>query len=186
MFPHYKNRDTKMKIFVTLGLLFICGQSVNAKSVTDQLIVALVDKHLPQILHQEKATPWQMGTYDLTVHKTAGAVFSSTHQYLSLTVPVKVVMTGQVKKEFLGQKILLNCSSEFVTQARLDIQPVINPPASRASVEVSVPVPEANLNCDGMVLAIKPLLEQLVESKKKEWEQQLERDIHTMFRQLEI
>jgi hypothetical protein len=127
-----------------------------------------------------------MGTYDLTVNKIGGAVFSSTHKYLSLTVPIKVVMTGQVNKEFLGQKILLNCSSEVVTHARLDLEPVINPPESRAGVEVSVPVPESTLNCDGLILPIKPLLEQLVANKKHEWEQQLEQNIMTMFKRVGI
>ncbi|WP_339724462.1 hypothetical protein [uncultured Paraglaciecola sp.] len=175
-----------MKLLFALSFLVFCAQSVKAQSVTDQLIVALVDKHLPKVLHQEQARPWQMGTYDLTVHKTAGATFSSTHNYLSLTVPIKVMMTGLVNKAFLGQKILLNCSSEFLTEARLDIQPEINPPESKAGVEVSVPVPEANLNCDGLILPIKPLLEQLVATKKQQWQQQLEKDIVTMFKQLGI
>jgi hypothetical protein len=145
-----------------------------------------VDKHLPNLLHQEKATPWQMGTYDLTVNKTGGAIFSSTHQYLSLTVPIKVIMTGQVNKELFGQKILLNCSSEFVTEARLDVEPTINPPESSANVEVSVPVPEANLNCEGLKLPIKTLLEQLVLTKKREWQKQLEKDIVILFKQVGI
>jgi hypothetical protein len=43
-----------------------------------------------------------MGTYDLTVNKTGGAVFSSTPKYLGLTVPIKIVITGQVNKECYG------------------------------------------------------------------------------------
>lgn len=175
-----------MKNLFALSLLLLSIQGVNAQSVTDQLIVTLVDKHLPKVLHQEKATRWQMGTYDLTVHKTGGAIFSSTHRYLSLTVPIKVIMTGQVNKTVLGQKILLNCSSEFATEARLDVEPTINPPESTASVEVSVPVPNANLNCEGLTLPIKALLEQLVVSKKQEWQQQLEKDIVTLFKQVGI
>jgi hypothetical protein len=177
-----------MKHFVWLlfGVACFISSTVMANNITDKLIVALVDKHLPQVLHQEKATPWKMGTYDLTVTKTGGVFFSSTHKYLSLTVPIKVVMTGQVNKEFLGQKILLNCSSEVFTQARLDIEPVINPPESKANVEVSVPVPESNLNCDGLILPIKPLLEQLVANEKQEWQQKLEQDIVTMFKQVGI
>jgi hypothetical protein len=175
-----------MKVGIVVGLILGFVQAVSAQSVTDHLIVALVDKHLPRVLHQEKATPWKMGTYDLTVNKTGGAVFSSTLKNLSLTVPIKIVMTGQVNKEFLGQKILLNCSSEIVTQARLDIEPVIHPPKSKAIVRVSVPIPESNLYCDGLVLSIKPLLEQLVVSKKQEWEQELEKDILTMFKQVGI
>jgi hypothetical protein len=127
-----------------------------------------------------------MGTYDLTVNKTGGAVFSSTHQYLSLTVPIKIVITGQVNKECLGLKLLLNCLSEIVTNARLDIKPMIKPPRSKADVEVSIPVPESNFYCDGLVMSIKPLLEQLVASKKQEWEQKLEKDILTMFKQVGV
>jgi hypothetical protein len=64
-----------MMIFIMLGLVFSYVQVVNAQSVADQLIVALVDKHLPHVLHQEKAKPWKMGTYDLTVNTTGAAVF---------------------------------------------------------------------------------------------------------------
>ncbi|WP_252731890.1 hypothetical protein [Paraglaciecola arctica] len=177
-----------MKVFqfLPLSLVFLWSQAINAQSVTDQLIVALVDKHLPQVLHQEKATPWQMGTYNLTVHKASGAKFFSNQQYLSLSVPIKVMMTGQVNKELFGQKILLNCSSVFVTETRLDLAPEINPPESTASVEVSVPIPEVNLNCEGLKLPIKPLLEQLVATKKQQWQQQLEQDIVSMFKQMGI
>ena len=57
--------------------------------------------------------------------------------------------------------------SEIVIQARLDIVPIINPLGSIVSVEVSVPVPESDLNCDGLILPIEPLLEQLVANKSK-------------------
>ena len=175
-----------MKFYLALWLVLSCVSTAHSQSVTDKLVVTLVDKHLPKVLHQEKNTPWQMGTYDLTVHKTGGAIFSSTHKYLSLAVPIKVLMKGHVKRTILGQKILLNCATEILTQARLDIEPVINPAKSRANVEVSVPVPNANLNCDGFSVPIKPLLEQLVVSKKQEWEQQLEQDIVTLFKQVGI
>ncbi|MBU3001971.1 hypothetical protein KO534_01290 [Paraglaciecola arctica] len=62
----------------------------------------------------------------------------------------------------------------------------MNPPESTASVEVSVPIPEVNLNCEGLKLPIKPLLEQLVATKKQQWQQQLEQDIVSMFKQMGI
>jgi hypothetical protein len=127
-----------------------------------------------------------MGTYDLTVNKTGAATFSSTDQYLSLTVPVKVMTTRQVNNVFLGQKIIFNCTSELVTQARLDIKPMIDPPKSKMSDEVSVPVPRSNLNCDGLILPIKPLLEQFVADKKRQWEQKIEKNILIMFKQVGI
>lgn len=173
-----------MKFTFALSFFLLCCQVAHAQSVTDQLIVTLVDKHLPKVLHQERSSPWQMGSYDLIVSKTGGAIFSSTHQFLSLTIPIKVLMTGQVNKTLFGQKILLNCSSEFATEARLDVEPTINPPESNASVEVLVPVPEVNLNCEGLKVPIKPLLEQLVATKKQEWQRQLEKDIVTLFKQV--
>jgi hypothetical protein len=62
---------------------------------------------LPLVLHQEKATVWEMGTSGLTVNKMGVATFSSTHQYLSLTEPIKVMMTGLVNKVFPDQKFYL-------------------------------------------------------------------------------
>lgn len=175
-----------MKFYLALCLILSCVSTVHSQSVTDKLVVTLVDKHLPKILHQEKNTPWQMGTYDLTVHKTGGAIFSSTHKYLSLTVPIKVLMKGKVNKKILGQKILLNCFSEVLTHARLDIEPKVQPPASKAMVEISVPIPKANLHCDGFKVPIAPLLEQLVINEKPEWEQRLEQDIVDLFKQVGI
>jgi hypothetical protein len=175
-----------MKIWIALSFTIGCMQSAQAQSITDKIIVALVDKHLPQTLHQEKNTAWQMGTYDLTVSKTGGAQFTSTHKYLSFTMPIKVTMVGLVNREILGQKIVLNCSSNVITSVRLDIEPLINPPKSKAKVEVSVPIPESTLNCDGLQIPIKSLLEQIIVNKKQEWEQKLERDIWGLFEQVGI
>lgn len=175
-----------MKACIVIIWILLTGlsQSVYAQSVTDQLIVALADKHLPKVLLQEKNKVWQMGTYDLTVNKTAGVTFTSTNQYLSLSVPIEVLMVGQVNQTFLGQKIILNCSSTVLTQAKLQVTPIINPPNSTANVEVLVPIPESNLNCDGLTLSIKPILEQLVANKKSQWEASLEQDIQTLFKQV--
>ncbi|WP_299080540.1 DUF4403 family protein [uncultured Paraglaciecola sp.] len=175
-----------MRWIIVLGLMFTWIQQSNAQSITDKLLITLVDKHLPKVLHQEQSTPWQMGTYDLTVYKMGSATFSSTHKYLSLTVPIKVLMRGKVNRKILGQKILLNCVSEVLTQARLDIEPIVQPPKSKAHVEISVPVPKSNMYCDGFNIPITPLLEQLVINKKPEWEQQLERDIAGLFKQVGI
>jgi hypothetical protein len=65
----------KIWIAIILIVLSVYAQSLQAQSVTDKMVVALVEKHLPQVLHEEKAVPWQMGTYDLTVNKTGGQVF---------------------------------------------------------------------------------------------------------------
>ncbi len=59
----------------------------------------------PQVLYQEKAKPWKMGTYDFMVNRTARAKFISNFisnfiskfvsndEWLSLKILIKVVMT---------------------------------------------------------------------------------------------
>ncbi|AGH43324.1 hypothetical protein [Paraglaciecola psychrophila] len=63
---------------------------------------------------------------------------------------------------------------------------MIDTPNSKTSVEVTVPVSESNLNCDGLILPIKPLLERLVADKNRQWEQKLEKNILIMFKQVGI
>ena len=174
----------KFKIVLAWVVMFVFTHSVSAQNVTDKLIVALADKHLPKVLLQEKNRSWQMGTYDLTVNKVAGVTFNNTEQYLSLSVPIEVLMVGKVNQTFLGQKIILNCTSTVLTEAKLQVTPVINPPNSTASVDVLVPIPESNLHCDGLTLAIKPILEQLVANKKALWEDSLKQDIQILFKQV--
>jgi len=48
--------------------------SCDAQSVAEHKIVALVDKHLHQVLYQEKTTQWKMSTDDLTFNNISRAV----------------------------------------------------------------------------------------------------------------
>lgn len=178
-----------MKKMKTIGLILAflaCGYShlSRAKSITDELIVALVDKNLPQTLYKETHTPWELGFYDLTVKKRGVAAFSSTPKYLSLTLPIEVVIKGQVNKSFLGSKIIMNCSSTVLTETRLDVEPIIKAQQSHAKVEISVPVPPAQLHCEGFNVNITPLLQAIVAKEKQKWQLQLEQDIQGIFRQV--
>lgn len=177
-----------MTVWKVATFLLLVGfvQGIFAQNVTDKLIVTLVDQHLPQALYEEKAQAWQMGTYDLRVNRTTAVSFNSTATDLNLTVPIEVLMVGQVNREFLGQKIRLNCTSSIQTAAKLQVKPFINPPLSKVKVEVSVPIPASNLNCDGLILPIQGVLEQLVANKKLEWENQLEQEILLLFKQVGI
>lgn len=176
----------KIKTFGLLLTFLGCSFShfSGAKSVTDELIVALVDKNLPKILYTEKHTPWKLGFYDLTVKKRGVAAFSSTPQYLSLTLPIEVVIKGQVNRSFLGSQIIMNCSSTVLTETRLDVEPIIKAQQSHAKVEISVPVPPSQLNCEGFKVSITPLLQAIVAKEKQKWQGQLEQDIQGIFKKL--
>jgi hypothetical protein len=51
----------------------------------------------PQVLYQEKAKPWKIGTYDFMVNRTASADYVSSYvsndEWLNLKILIKVVMT---------------------------------------------------------------------------------------------
>jgi hypothetical protein len=55
----------------------------------------------PQVLYQEKAKPWKIGTYDFMVNRTASADYVSNYvssyvsndEWLNLKILIKVVMT---------------------------------------------------------------------------------------------
>jgi hypothetical protein len=169
-------------LFVSLFSVSIC----HARTITDDLIVALVESQLPQILYTEEDRVWQLGVYDLTVKKRGAIVFSSTHRFLSLTVPLEVNISGQVNQEFLGAKVKVNCTSNILTESRIDVEPLIKSKNSRANVEISVPVPQSFLNCDGLKVNITPLLQAIVAKEKQKWQQQFEQELLRLFKDLSL
>ncbi|MGJ8680056.1 DUF4403 family protein [Paraglaciecola sp.] len=167
----------KIKVIGTLFLLLFNTIDSHAKSITDDLIVALVESHLPQVLYTEKDKAWQLGIYDLTVEKKGKAVFSSTHRFLSLTVPIKVKINAQVDQAFLGKRVKVNCTSTILSESRFDVEPLIEPQNSRANIEISVPVPQSFLDCEGLRVNITPLLQGIVAKEKQKWQQKFEQEL---------
>ncbi|MEO9947059.1 MAG: hypothetical protein ABJH28_10480 [Paraglaciecola sp.] len=159
---------------------------VEAKTITDKLIVALIEQNTPKVLHNEKNQPWDFGTYDFQVNKAGVVGFSNAADDIRLTLPIEVVMQGKVNKDFLGQKVVLNCDSTFETETIFDVTLLLNPPNSAAKVRILAPIPEAFLFCDGLKLPIQPFLQQLVAEKKVEWEQKITAEIQTLLKKAGI
>lgn len=176
----------KKIIWILICIFSIHSQISLAENIVDKLIVALVDKKLPIILYQHKDKPWEMGIYSLTVNKVGGAGFSSTKKQLKLTIPLEVVINGKIKKNILGARITIGCNSRVVTDGKLNIVPEIKPTGTDAEVSIFIPIPKSQLNCDGIKIPIKQLLEKLVADNKAEWEKSLESDIHNLFQQVGI
>ncbi|MFT2090206.1 hypothetical protein [Paraglaciecola sp. 2405UD69-4] len=157
--------------------------SVQAETITDKLIVALIEQNTPKVLYEETKQTWDFGTYDFLVNKAGVVSFSNAENGIRLTLPIEVIMQGEVNKDFLGQKVLLNCKSNFKTDTFLDVTLLLNPPSSTANVQISVPIPEVFLFCDGLKLPIQPFLQQLVAEKKAEWEQKIRSEIQVLLKQ---
>ena len=177
-----------MKKVIWFFLSFSClyGQTSLAESISDKLIIAIVDKNLPTVLYKHTDKPWNMGTYSLSINKLGAARFSSTETHLNLSLPIEVIVNGKIKQNLLGAAITIGCDSKIVTDGHLEIEPQLNSAGSKAKVSIFIPIPDANLNCDGLKVPIRPLLEQLVLDNKRDWEKDLESGISELFQQVGI
>ncbi len=170
---------------VICSILWLGVSTVSqAQTITDDLILALIDKHLPKVLYTEKNKPWELGNYDLVVHKQGGVNFTSTDEWLNLSLPVQVKITGRINKQILGSQIVMNCSTNIVTDAQLRVYPIIKKQNSSAMVNIQVPVPPSQLDCDGLKVPITPLLKAIVAKEKQQWQKQLEQDIQGLMQQV--
>lgn len=175
-----------MRNLIVIFSLVILSSSSFAQSATDKLILALVDKKLPVVLYEHQDQPWELGVYSLTMNKKGVTEFRSDDRKLRLTIPLEVVLNGKIKKNIFGAKITIGCNSIINTNGKLEIEPIITIPNSKAEVNIIIPVPESYLDCDGFKIPIKPLLDQLVSENKSKWESDLEADIYDIFQKLGI
>lgn len=177
-----------MKKSVLFLVLFSCffGRVSLAESMSDKLIVAVVDKKLPPVLYEHVDKPWDMGVYSLVIKKIGKAHFSSTSTLLTLSFPIEAIVVGNVKQNLFGTQMTLLCDSKFVTNARVEIAPQLSAIGSKAAVSLFIPVPNSDLNCDGLMIPIRPILEKLISDNKQDWEQDLESDINKLFTEVGI
>ncbi len=173
-----------MKKAIWILILSIYANTAMAENMTDKLIVTIVNKKLPIVLYKLKNKPWDIGVYSLSVNKAGGARFSSTDKHLILTLPLQLIVNGKINQNLLGTNITIACKSRVTTDGRLYIEPKFKTKGSNANVSISVPVPESQLNCDGLLIPIKPFLEKVISDNKSKWENDIESEIYKLFQQV--
>lgn len=168
-------------------LLSLFGSAVtSAESISDKLIVAALNKQMPTLLYEHADQQWDLGVYSLKIERNGTPGFISTESQLILSLPIKANITGKVEQVLFGNKIEVNCANAFNTQGRIVIEPLLKEEGSTASVDVTVPIPETDLNCDGLRVPVKSVIEKLVAQKKVEWEKEMEAEINKLFSDLGI
>ncbi len=165
-------------------ILSIHASTTLAENITDKLIATLINKKLPTVLYEHKDKPWDMGVYSLSVNKVGGASFASTDKQVILTLPLELIVSGKIDQNLLGAKINIYCKSRVTTDGKFNIVPKLKTKGSNAKVSILVPVPESHLNCDGLMIPIKPLLEKHISNNKSKWENDIEADIYALFQQV--
>ena len=177
-----------MRISIYLFLLFslLISKSYAKENVLENLIEIVIEKKLPYLLYQHTDKKWDMGIYSLKIERLGKSDFVSTNEDINLSFPVKAKIEGEIKKTLFGTKIAIDCKSEFISEANIKITPIIKATNSKSKVILSINIPPTNLDCDGLNIPIKPVLEALIEDKKKTWELDLESNINNLFIQAGI
>jgi hypothetical protein len=176
----------KKNIYLFLLLSFFINKSYAKDNIVEHLIEVVIEKNLPDLLYEHTDKEWDMGVYSLKIERLGKSDFVSTNTDLNLSFPVKAYIDGKVDKTFFGTKIIMDCKSQFDTEAQIKITPTIKTANSTAKVTVSISVPPTNLKCDGLNIPIKTVLEALIQEEKKVWEQDLEANINKLFIQAGI
>ena len=177
---------TPRAISLLLVVSYFYSSPIFATNITDKLIGTLIEKKLPNTLYQHRDKPWDFGVYSLTVEKTGISNFSSDDKQLSVKLPLQITINGIFKQNLFGNKVSIGCNSQFLTDGIVDITPQIKPTNSEINASIDIPIPNPQLNCNGLKIPIKQALEQLIAEKKQGWENRMETEISKLFTQVGI
>lgn len=159
---------------VALSLGLLCAQNLQAQTATDKMLGVLIEKNIPQQLYNNKSLAWDYGVYSLNIVKNGQSKFSSTEKHMISEVPLAISMTGKLNKNPLMANMNLDCKGDFNTRASVKITPLFLVEQEGIKAEIDLPVPEVFMDCNGFKLRIDSFLQQIVNSKKSEWESQIE------------
>lgn len=158
----------KKKFIFALFPLFISGFST-ADSALNTLLEHIISKQLSQTLFTAKDIPWQYGHYNLHITKLGNAGIHSDKETITAELPLKIQLSGRVKQKLFGQEIDIACETEFETTSEMVFKPIFGESLS-SELDMQIPIPETELDCQGLKLPIKPALEQLIAKEKPTWE----------------
>lgn len=163
-------------LLLAAGLMVSSGAAFAAAprtmSITDELLALLLEKHLPAPLYEQGSNPWPGGAYSLEVHKAGRPEVTSSTKNIHVKIPLKVLIAGNAGSELLQLK--MTCSSTFTTVGEIIFTPEKPGVVSSLASAITLPVPPAMANCDGMQFPIEEYLRNVVTQNKRQWELKLD------------
>lgn len=160
-----------------LSILAVGASAVTpAPSLTDQLLGTLLDKHTPTPLYEQANNAWPGGSFTLQIFQHGKPRITSGASSIHLQVPLKVEIAGNAANEFL--RIKLNCSTSFTTLGEVELTPTTPDKVNVLKSEITLPIPAAVANCDGVNMPIDSYLTALVKQYKGQWESQIDEEVN--------
>lgn len=166
-----------MKTKLISAILCLSAANLSfGETALNSLLERVLSKQLPEVLFNAKDIPWQYGHYNLHISKAGEAGIGSNTDTITAKLPLKVQLSGKVKQKLFGQDIDIDCQTEFETNSEMIFKPIFAETLS-SELDMQIPIPETELDCQGLKLPIKPALEQLIAKEKPEWEAQAEAEL---------
>lgn len=141
----------------------------HAEDALSSLLERALSKQLPEVLFFAKDVPWQYGHYNLHISKAGLAKVGSDKSNIKTQLPLLIRLDGRVKQKLFGQEIDIRCQTEFESSSELVFTPLFEETLS-SELSIELPIPETELDCQGLRLPIKSTLEQLIAKEKPNWE----------------
>jgi len=163
----------------TISLAFYCLNSIAAQpaTITDQLLALMLEKHLPVPVYEQGSNPWPGGSYQLQVHKTGRSEVVSSASNIYVKMPLKILIAGDMSSDLLQVKF--KCNTSFDTVGEIVFAPAKPGVVSTLASSVTLPIPPAIADCDGMKFPIDEYLKTLVAQNKRQWELKLDEEIQS-------
>jgi hypothetical protein len=169
----------------TLSFGLLCVQTLQAQTATDKMLGVLIEKNIPHQLYNNQSLHWDYGVYGLNIVKNGQSKFSSTETHMISEVPLAISMTGKLKNNLPLANLNLDCKGDFNTRARVRVTPQFSVGKEDIKADINLPIPEVFMDCNGFKLRIDSFLQQIVNTKKSEWESQIENSFQQILKKAE-
>ncbi len=165
---------------IQLALLPVLAQAMDT-GLTDKLLAHLLNQNLAEILMKAVDIPWNAGTYGITISKSGDALLDSDQAKVRVKIPLQTAIIGKVDQDLGFTRVVLNCKSRFDHIGTLLIEPVFSPQGVKFKSSLDLPIPPTQANCDGVVLPLTAVLQQLVKNNKLQWEAKIDEVFNKQF-----
>ncbi len=142
-----------------------------------RLLGLVLDTYVPKVLHEEKGVPWLGGTRSIKISKVGQAKLTSTNKTITVTFPLKAVLSGNVDTQVVVLQIKASCRAEFTAPAAIVLSVDFKKKPLQVNAVISVVAPPVTADCDGYQLPVQPLLQAVIEQQKPKWQNDIQQQI---------
>lgn len=143
-----------------------------------KLLAMALSTRIPLVLYEEKEAPWMGGKRSIKMTKAGAPVLNSSRDNMSVTLPVKASLRGNVNTDLMLLKVQADCQADFIAPAKLLFDVDFKQKPLKVGVSIAVTVPPVMANCEGYQLPVQQLIQAVVEQQKSQWEQNLQKQVN--------